>query len=659
MKTLTQNFIAGALAIVVLILMSSAVNAQDTPFRDQAWRFGLNLGLNDNSASLGFQDLHVPFHNFDKPNTDTEDNINGRGYGAYGGAFIEFLSSSWWGIQLRVSYDMRDAVVTDGYATPNTEFDTRMAYMSFEPLFRVDQHLIPNLSFVAGPLIAANIHGTYSFRADAAGPVTDENVKVPDRPVASLGVTGGVAYDIEIGSSANSSMYLSPFFDYSWIAAQRKSVITRAQNSSNDIWSTQTFRFGIRLSWGPGSAQPPMTEIPVPVKQKVVAEVQVDHVGMVMPTNNEIATKDVTGYFPILPYVFFDEGNQDIPGRYILVDKSSAVAFNEDDLGKFEKGELTTKETNVDQLLTTYRNVINIFAMRLKKHPSEKLILRGSDPEGRNGRAFAVKVKNYMVDAFQIEPSRISAEEEAPLKPSGSSLSDPAFASLIDDENRRVEFIFTNQDMYKPVPYTTRDESAIKNDIVFSVDNMPQLRSWEVNISSNMKSVKYGPFRSSSARINVVPLMRNSDNAKFKATIVMTRLDGKTMTEVHDFKLTKNTDVKIASRYLMIFDYNKSQAVASYEKKIRKEITPGMNTGNTVIVHGHTDIIGDEAENQKLSQNRSDEAKRIVDDELRNENKKVDVQSIGVGQTNMQYTFNNTNPEGRMYNRNVFVEIIR
>jgi len=84
-----------------------------------------------------------------------------------------------------------------------------------------------------------------------------------------------------------------------------------------------------------------------------------------------------------------------------------------------------------------------------------------------------------------------------------------------------------------------------------------------------------------------------------------------------------------------------------------------MNVGNTVIIHGHTDIIGNVAGNQKLSQERADQAKKIVDDELGKENKKIDVQSIGIGQTIMQYTFDNGTPEGRMYNRNVFIEIIQ
>ncbi|MFA6235020.1 MAG: OmpA family protein [Bacteroidota bacterium] len=665
MKTVTKKIFVAILASIALLLLVSTVNAQEKNFRDQAWRFGINLGVNNNSASLGFQSLHStpPIYDFDKPSTETEDNINGRGYGGYGGAFVEYLSTSWWGVQLRVSYDMRDAVVTDGYATPNTEFDTRMAYMSFEPLFRIDQHMIPNLSLVVGPLIAANIHGTYAFKADAAGPVTEENVKIPDRPVASLGVTAGVAYDIEIGSGVNSSVYLSPFFDYSWIAAQRKSLISTAQNSTSDIWSTQTFRFGLRLSWESRNPPPePMTEIPAPVKPRVVEAPPprvVNHATMTMPPNNEITAQDITGYFPILPYVFFEEGNQEIPDRYILLEKSGASNFNEAELGKFDKGELTEKETNVDQLMVTYHNVINVYADRMKKNPKEKLILRGSDPLGKDGKAFAYKVKNYMVETFQIEPGRITVEEEAPRKPSGSELTDPSFAGLIDDENRRVGFVFANESMYKPVSYATRDESAINNDMIFSVDNMSQLKSWDVSISGSSRTMNFGPFKTNSARINPAPLMRGIYEDRFKAKVTMMLKDGKTISETHDFKLIKSKDLKMATRYLMIFEYNKSDAVASYEKKIRNEIVPGMNSGNAVIVHGHTDIIGNEAANQQLSEERSNEAKRIVDDELAKTNKRVDVQAVGVGQTNVQYTFDNQQPEGRMYNRNVFVETIR
>jgi hypothetical protein len=43
---------------------------------------------------------------------------------------------------------------------------------------------------------------------------------------------------------------------------------------------------------------------------------------------------------------------------------------------------------------------------------------------------------------------------------------------------------------------------------------------------------------------------------------------------------------------------------------------------------------------------------------LKKENKNVNVKAIGLGQNKTQYTFDNRYPEGRLYNRNVFVEVI-
>lgn len=662
MKTTARDTIVGMILLLAFTLLAGNLNAQENRFRDPAMRYGLHLGANYNSASLGYQHLHEPFPNFNKPNNQTDDNINGTGWAAYGGAFIEYLSEDFWGLQMRISYDMRDALVKDSYATPTTtQFRTRMSYIAFEPSVRLDQHLIPGLSLTVGPLIAVNVHGTYDFKPDIDGPLEETNIKVPDRNVASLGISGGVAYDIEISRSMNNSVYLSPFADYSWIAAQRKSVITDAQNSSNDIWSTQTFRFGLRLSWE--SRNPPparaMAEVPKPVVQRTVEAPAVKNVVMTSPRNNQILAKDVTGYFPLVPYVFFEQGSGEIPGRYVAFGSGDAQRFNESDLQNFNKGEMSTKETNVDQLMITYQNIINIFADRMRKNPNEKLTLRGSDPLGQNGKEYAFKVKAYMVERFGIDPDRIMVEEATPLKPSGSYMTDPAFSGLIDDENRRVEFVFSNPNMYLPVAYTTTDVSSIDNDLVFAIDPSVQLRNWSVKIASGGQTMNYGPYASHRARINPAPMMKTVDEANFKATVVVNLADGKTVTETFDFRLKKSEQTKIATRYLMIFEYNKSDAVASYEKKIRREITPGMQAGNEVIVHGHTDIIGNEEANLTLSQDRSDEAKRIIDDELDKTNKNVEVQAIGVGQTNVPYTFENSRPEGRMYNRNVFVEIIR
>ncbi len=671
MKNLTKKITVSLLFAFFTVLIFSSLNAQETKFRDQAWRYGVNLGLNYNSASLGYQYLHAVDAlgikaDFDK-GTDNRDMSNGKGFGPYGGLFIEYLSTSWWGIQVRGSWDTRDALVKDIYPTPNTEFNTKMSYLSFEPALRIDQHLIPNLSITAGGLIAVNMHGTYDWKTtdgsiskDGSNLAVDNNVKISDRNVASLGITGGLAYDIELSRSGNNSIYLSPFADYSWIASQRKAP-NKIQNSANDVWSTNTFRVGLRLSFESRyPTEQKVTEVIIyrESPKPVVIVKEGKKVSMITPYNNTVTTKNVNGYFPVHPYVFFDKGSNDIPSRYTILTKESATSFQESDLENFRKGDMTVKETNINQLMVTYYNVLNIFGDRMRKNPNEKLSLRGCDPQEKDGEACAQQVKNYLVNNYGIDANRISIIVEPPKKLSGSALTDPSFANLIDEENRRVVFVFSNQDMYKPLPYTIRDESSIDNDMIFSINDDVRFKSWNISITGENKNMDFGPFKYNRERINPTPLMRGIDNGKFNAKVMITMQDGKQVTENFDITLFKEKELKNATRYLMIFDYNKSDAVKSYENKIRKEITPGMNVTNSVIIHGHTDIIGNEEGNQKLSQERADEAKSIVDDQLGKENKKINVQAIGTGQTSSQYTFDNKYPEGRMYNRNVFIETI-
>jgi outer membrane protein OmpA-like peptidoglycan-associated protein len=341
-----------------------------------------------------------------------------------------------------------------------------------------------------------------------------------------------------------------------------------------------------------------------------------------------------------------------------MLTKSEAQNFNEAELGDFMKGDLTVKETNVNQLMKTYYNVMNVYADRMKKNTGEDLILIGSDPDEKNGEAYANKVKSYLVDNFGIDPDRIKIKVEPPSKPSGSALTDPTFSGMINDENRRVVFVFDNADMLKPIPYTIRDESSIDNDLIFTIGQNVPYDSWDVTITGENKTMYFGPFAYRSERINPAEMMRFLETGKYNAQVMITDKNGIKTEENIKFNLVKDRELKNASRYLMIFEYNSSDAVSSYEKTIRNEITPGIKAGSKVVVHGHTDIIGNVDGNLKLSQKRAEQAKAIIDDQLVLENRKINVNAYGIGQAKMQYTFNNRFPEGRMYNRNIFVEVI-
>ena len=169
----------------------------------------------------------------------------------------------------------------------------------------------------------------------------------------------------------------------------------------------------------------------------------------------------------------------------------------------------------------------------------------------------------------------------------------------------------------------------------------------------------FGPYAYSYARINPSELMRFLEKGKYEAKVEITDRNGTKTSETTSFKLTKEKELKNATRYLMLFDYNQADAVKSYESIIRGDIVKGMVNGDRVVVHGHTDVIGNRDGNLKLSRERANEAKVIIDDELKKENKSVKVSALGLGMSKVQYTFENKYPEGRMYNRNVFVEIMK
>jgi outer membrane protein OmpA-like peptidoglycan-associated protein len=671
MKSFKNNLIACFMLLILTVVVISTSDAQETKFRDQAWRYGITAGVQFNTASLGWQNLHQDIStglwddNFHSPENDI-DLVDGTGMGLYGGLFGAYLSDSWWGIQFRICYDERNALINDITqspeltGTPTPSFDTKMTYISFAPSFRIDQPWIPDLNLHVGFFINANLVGTYIYKPDKDEDFTEPEVDVENRNIATYGLQGGLAYDFKLlDINKKSAMYVAPFFDVSWLVNQRKSEGQPSQNSVTDIWSTLSYRVGFKIALDYRQyAKEEMTDSYIP-PMSPRSTVRTKKVAVEMPIDNVILTRNVKGYFPILPYVFFEKSSRQIPSRYTVLSKADARNFKESDLEDIMKGDLTTKETNIDQLMKTYYNVLNIYGDRMRNNPNEKLVLRGSDPEEKDAQASADVVKKYLVDNFGIDPNRITVETDPPFSPSGSAYTEEVSKRLIDNENRRVKFVFNNPEMTKPVEYTIRDESSIDNDMFFSIDRSVNIKSWDITITGEGKTMYFGPYYYKYARINPSELMRFLKTGEYNAKVEITDRNGSKIEENVAFKLTKETEIRNASRYLMLFDYNSNDAIRSYENKIRREIAPAIVTGNKVIVHGHTDNIGTAAGNQKLSQERAEEVKKIIDNHLTKENRKADVRAIGVGQNVVQYSFNNRYPEGRMYNRNIFIEIMK
>src|SRR4029078_7167403 len=134
---------------------------------------------------------------------------------------------------------------------------------------------------------------------------------------------------------------------------------------------------------------------------------------------------------------------------------------------------------------------------------------------------------------------------------------------------------------------------------------------------------------------------------------------GHTIKEESSVSLVKSDDPKQEGlRYSILFDFDKSKTIASYEKFLTDIVTPLIPDNGTVIIHGHTDIIGEEKYNLSLSHERAKSAQQIIERALLNAGiKGVTFESFGFGEDPGMSPFENGLPEERFYNRTVIIDI--
>ena len=88
-------------------------------------------------------------------------------------------------------------------------------------------------------------------------------------------------------------------------------------------------------------------------------------------------------------------------------------------------------------------------------------------------------------------------------------------------------------------------------------------------------------------------------------------------------------------------------------------ITPLIPENSTVIIHGHTDVIGDEKYNHTLSHERALGTQQILQKALSEKGKKgVKFETFGYGEEAGMAPFENGLPEERFYNRTVIIDIV-
>ncbi|MHA6247588.1 outer membrane beta-barrel protein [Pontibacter sp. CAU 1760] len=641
------------LSTILITGINTTTQAQDAPFTKPSWWFGAAAGANFNFYNGSTHKLNSQFT---PPVTFHE----GNGTGLFVAPLIEFRNpESRWGFNLQTGYDSRKGTF-DQQVTPcdcPADLSTKLSYITVEPSLRFAPFKNAGFYLMGGPRLAFNVKKefTYDQSVNPAYPDQQKNPNVTgdlsDVKERLLSMQVGAGYDIALNSQNNrSQVILSPFVTYQpYFGQSPRSIETMTVN---------TLRVGAAIKFGRGKPNPALAATNVKFSVNSPA--------------NVIADRRVRETFPLRNYVFFDQGSTAIPDRYVQLNKGQVKDFKEDQLEVFTPKTLAGRS---DREMTVYYNVLNILGDRMDKNPAATITLVGSSENGpQEGKVLAETVKSYMVNTFGIKAARINVEGRNKPKLPAEQPGGTKELELLREDDRRVsiesssaallmEFQSGPEATLKPVEITAIQEAPLDSYVTFTAAGADKAyTSWSLKLTDDKNVVQqFGPFTQETVSIPGKSILGTLPKGTYLVTMSGTKQDGSIETKETAVQMVLWTPAKAeeGQRYSVLYEFNDSKAIATYEKYLSEIVAPKIPAGGKVIIHGYTDIIGDDTNNRNLSLARAKDVKRILENSLAKTGRKdVTFEVHGFGEDQVMAPFNNKFPEERFYNRTVIIDII-
>lgn len=586
----------------------------------------------------------------------------GQGVKPYASLLTEYRPNNVWGGSLNVAFDNRGGKFKEVMAPCNcpANLETNMSYITVEPALRVAP--FGNAFYLfAGPTLSFNVSNAFTYTQEKQ---TDTRGNWSDIRKTVLSAQAGAGIDIPLSARTSATqMSLSPFVSFHTDFGNQPRKV--------ESWSYYTVRTGVALKFGTSRK---LTTAPVVKEPAVIIPVEITEKDVqfsvrapkVVPLNRQVKET-----FPLRNSVFFDQGSVEIPNRYVLLSKAEAVPFKEEQLQQGQPGNLNNGRSS--RQMAVYHNILNIIGDRMRANPQSTIALSGaSDKNPVEGKMLAENIKQYLVDIFRIEASRISTEgRDKPLIPSEQPGAIKELA-LLREGDRRVDIVSTSRELMmqvggtsaflKPVQITAVQADPLDSHVLFNAAGADELLgSWSVEVTDDQGNLqRFGPYTKDQASVPGKTILGNNASGNYKIVMLGKTKSGRSIKEESSVSLMKMDDPKQEGlRYSILFDFDQSKTVATYEKFLTEIITPLIQENGTVIIHGHTDIIGDEKYNHTLSHDRAMSAQQIIERALLSAGKKgVQFQSYGFGEDKGMAPFENDLAEERFYNRTVIIDII-
>ncbi len=649
------------ISLLFLLGLFTSISAQEAEYSKPSWYFGAAAGANFNFYQGSTQqldaDLRGPaaFH-------------DGFGTGLYLAPSIEYYRpNTMLGMMLQFGLDSRRGEFDQVMSPCDCPMDlsTKLSYFTIEPSLRLAPFK-SDFYLYAGPRLAFNMDKSYEYQLSANpaypeqtdGPVMTGDFSEVEKTIISMQI--GAGYDIPLtGQDKRTQFVLSPFVAFHPYFGQNPRSI--------ETWNMTTVRAGAVLKFGVGKNTSPVKE---EESTTVVAESKVDFT--VNSPKNVPAERTVRETFPVINYVFFDLGSTAIPNRYVQLNKNQVKDFKEEQVELFTPANLSGRS---DRQMVVYYNILNILGDRMVKNPASSVKLVGSSEKGPDdARILAESVKTYLVDIFEINASRIVTEgRNKPAIPSEKPGATTELA-LLREGDRRVsiesnspallmEFQSGPDSPLKPIQIIDRQEAPVDSYVTFHNEGSDEaFKSWTLEIEDkNGKVQNFGPYTQEKIAIPGKAIL--GTNAKGDYNVKMIGITTAGAREVKETNVsmvlwTPSTSEEVM-RFSVPYNFNESSSIVRYEKYLTEVVAPKIPENGKVIIHGYTDIIGDAAYNQTLSERRANDVKVILQNALTKAGRKgVTLETHGYGEDTRTAPFDNKRPEERFYNRTVIIDIL-
>ncbi|MFZ1514099.1 MAG: OmpA family protein [Saprospiraceae bacterium] len=653
-----QNLLKSIVMIALFMTaMQFQLTAQTFEYTKPSWWIGASAGANLNFNRGSTQELNAEF-------TSPVAFHNGFGAGLFLAPLVEYQApGSMFGFGFQAGYDSRKGKF-DQVITPcdcPADLSTKLSYITVEPTLKFAPFR-SNFYLFGGPRVAFLIDNSFTYKL-GINPAYPDQLPNPDvkgdlsntnKTLLSMQI--GAGYDIPVSSQNHQiQSMISPFVSFQPYFGQSPRSI--------ETWNLTTVRVGAAIKFGRGK------KIPVPAI--IEMEDPKFKFTIISPKNIPVSRR-VRETFPVLNYVYFDGESTEISDRYVLLNKNQVKDFKEDQLEVFKPKKLSGRS---DREMVVYYNVLNILGDRMQKDPSSEIVLVGSSIKGiDHGKLMAVSVKDYLVNVFSIIPSRIGIEgRDKPKIPSeqpGGTLE----LDLLREGDQRVsiesnspallmEFQSGKEMLLKPIEINSIQEAPLDSYVSFNVEGATQaFTSWNIEVKDSKGKIQsFGPYYKDLVTIPGKTILGERPEGDFVVTMKGIREDGKIISQsnkVH-MVLWKPDENEQGIRYSVIYEFNESKAVSIYEKYLTEVIAKKIPVGAKVIIHGHTDAIGDEVNNQKLSLARAMDVKTILSSSPALAGRSdITFETMGMGEDDTFAPFGNKFPEERAYNRTVIIDII-